>query len=295
MNTVDLHVHTTASDGTASPAEAVELAARLGLRTVAVTDHDTVAGHAEALAAGKACGVEVIPGIEISTVYLYSPLDAPEEQRRCSVHILGYYMDDHSPELTAFLSGIVENRDRRNRRICALMAADGLPADYEALQARFGSVIGRPHFAQLLVEQGLAESVNDAFARYLSSGRPYYLPRDFIDITEAIRTLRAARAVPVLAHPYQYKLAEPDLRALIERCISAGLLGMECRYSLYDARQSARLEALAAEYGLLMTGGSDYHGSRKPHIRLGSGTGSLEVPSAFPERLRQAADRLKQA
>ena len=277
MKRIDLHVHTTASDGTCTPTEVVRKAAGMGLAAIAVTDHDTVSGYAEAAKAGQELGIEVVPGLEISTRYL-----GP-------VHILGYYVDPESPVLQEVSDWLVKDRDKRNRRMAALMAADGLPVDYERMQERFGAVIGRPHFAKLLVELGVAESVNDAFARFVERGQKYYCARNFLPIERAIRLIREAGGVPVLAHPFQYRLSDESLRDLIELCMKNGLLGMECRYSGYDEQKVDYLLALAREYALLPTGGSDFHGSVKPHIALGDGMGELRVPYRFLIGLKAAA------
>ena len=175
-------------------------------------------------------------------------------------------------------------------KIRALMAADGLPVDYEDMKKRFGPVIGRPHFADLLVELGLAENVRDAFDRYVEKGQRYYVGRTILPIERAIEIIRLSGGVPVLAHPFQYKLDDAGLRELIEHCMAQGLRGMECRYSGYGPEQSAYLEKLAEEYGLVKTGGSDFHGSNKPQISLGSGIeGKLHVPWEWLERLKEEA------
>ena len=279
MKTIDLHVHTTASDGTASPAEAVKLAKAAGLSAIAITDHDTVSGYAEAAEAGKALGVEVIPGIEISTKY------------GRAVHILGYYIDPDSDKLAPVLEWVVRDRDERNRKMAELMAADGLPVSYEEMHRRFGAVIGRPHFAEVLVELGLAKDVRDAFDRYVEKGQKYYLPRNFLSIERSVEIIREAGGIPVLAHPFQYKLDDAGLRELIEHCMESGLKGIECRYSGYSTEQSKYLGRLAEEYGLIKTGGSDFHGENKKHISIGTGTGALEVPYQYLEKLREAAGK----
>ena len=279
MKTIDLHVHTTASDGTASPAEAVKLAKAAGLSAIAITDHDTVSGYAEAAEAGEKYGVEVVPGIEISTKY------------GRAVHILGYYIDPNSEKIAPVLDWVVHDRDERNRKMAELMAADGLPVSYEEMHRRFGAVIGRPHFAEVLVELGLAKDVRDAFDRYVEKGQKYYLPRNFLSIERSIEIICQAGGVAVLAHPFQYKLDDAGLRELIEHCMESGLRGMECRYSGYSREQCKYLGHLAEEYGLIMTGGSDFHGEVKKHISLGIGTGSLEVPYKYLEKLREAAGR----
>ena len=279
MKRIDLHVHTTASDSTASPAEAVRLAKEAGLSAIAITDHDTVSGYAEAAEAGKKYGVEVVPGIEISTKY------------GRAVHILGYYIDPDSDKLAPVLEWVVHDRDERNRKMAELMEADGLPVSYEEMHRRFGAVIGRPHFAEVLVELGLAKDIRDAFDRYVEKGQKYYLPRNFLSIERSIEIIREAGGVPVLAHPFQYKLDDAGLRELIEHCMESGLQGMECRYSGYSVEQSKYLGRLAEEYGLIKTGGSDFHGDNKKHISIGTGTGHLEVPYKYLEKLRQTAGK----
>ena len=280
MSFVDLHVHTTASDGSCSPTEVVRMARDLGLAAIAVTDHDTVSGCAEARLVGEALGLEVVPGIEIST-----RVDGTV------VHILGYYPDLAAPGLTEACAWMVRERDERNRHIAERMAADGLPVSYETMVRRFGVVIGRPHFAELLVELGLASDVSDAFKRYLERGGPYFLPRRMLSLECSIRAIVEAGGVAVLAHPFQYRMDDKRLRALIEESMAHGLRGMECLYSGYSGEQSAYLSALAREYDLLRTGGSDFHGVPKPHIVLGRGTGDLAVPYACLEALREAAGK----
>ena len=220
-----------------------------------------------------------MPGIEISTKY------------GVAVHILGYFIDPQSPELRPVLDWVINDRNDRNRKMAELMAADGLPFDYDEMRARFGESIGRPHFARMLYELGLAESVNDAFQRYVEKGQKYYLPRTIIPIEMAVETICRSGGVAVLAHPFQYKKNDAELRELIEHCMAHGLRGMECRYSGYDAQQTACLEGLAEEYGLLKTGGSDFHGANKPTISLGAGKGELDVPYAWLERLKAAAGK----
>lgn len=284
MNNIDLHVHTTASDGTCTPAEVVALAKEKGLAAIAITDHDGVGGYAEAADAGKKLGVEVVSGIEISTKFV-------ADEYGYAVHILGYYIDTASPELTPVLEWVVNDRDERNRKMVALMQADGLPITYEYMHERFGDVVGRPHFAEYLVEQGLASSVQDAFDKYVEKGRRYWLPRHFLSIERSVEIIKLARGVPVLAHPFQYKRDDAGLRELIEHCMESGLKGMECRYSGYTEEMSGYLEKLADEYGLIKTGGSDFHGGNKPAISLGSGKGTLNVPYEFLEKLKQAKTR----
>ena len=274
MDRIDLHIHTTASDGTFTPEEVVREASRIGLAAVAITDHDTAAGYARAAAEGENCGLEVVPGIEISTKF------------RSAVHILGYYIDVDSPALEEVLEWMHRDREERNVKLCAMLRESGVDIDIERMHARFGDLVGRPHFAEIMIENGMARDMNDAFERLLNKNKPYFIPRQFLPIERSIEIIREAGGTAVLAHPFQYRLDDAGLRELIEHCMESGLEGMECRYSGYDAAQTAYLEALAAEYGLVRTGGSDFHGAIKGEIRLGEGKGGLNVPYAFLEELR---------
>ena len=274
MKRIDLHIHTTASDGTFTPEEVVREASRIGLAAVAITDHDTAAGYARAAAEGENCGLEVVPGIEISTKF------------RSAVHILGYYIDAQSPALGEVLDWMHRDREERNVKLCAMLRESGVDIDIERMHARFGDLVGRPHFAEIMIENGMARDMNDAFERLLNKNKPFFIPRQFLPIERSIEIIREAGGTAVLAHPFQYRLDDAGLRELIEHCMESGLEGMECRYSGYDAAQTAYLEALAAEYGLVRTGGSDFHGAIKGEIRLGEGKGGLNVPYAFLEELR---------
>ena len=274
MKKIDLHIHTTASDGTFTPDGVVREAARLGLAAVAITDHDTAEGYRAAAAEGERLALEVVPGIEISTKF------------RSAVHILGYYIDVDSPALEEVLDWMHRDREERNVKLCAMLRASGVDIDIERMHARFGDLVGRPHFAEIMIENGMARDMNDAFERLLNKNRPYFIPRQFLPIERSIEIIREAGGTAVLAHPFQYRLDDEALRELIEHCMASGLEGIECRYSGYDARMCAYLESLAAEYGLVRTGGSDFHGTIKSDILLGTGKGELNVPYAFLEELR---------
>ena len=205
---------------------------------------------------------------------------------------LGAETEETDTALEPVLNWVVRDRDERNEKMCALMAADGLPVSYAEMKRRFGEVIGRPHFADILVELGLASSVRDAFDRYVEKGQRYYVPRTILPIERAIEIIRLSGGVPVLAHPFQYKRDDAGLRELIEYCMEQGLRGMECRYSGYSPEQSTYLEALAEEYGLVKTGGSDFHGSNKPQIALGSGImDNLSVPYEWLPQLKELAQK----
>lgn len=258
-----------------TPSEIVSEARNLQLSAIAITDHDTVSGISEAVeAAGN--NLEIIPGIEFSTKY-HGP-----------VHILGYYINPQNAALLTLLDTIVRDRDIRNEQIISAMQKDGIDIDYATMKARFGEVIGRPHLATILVEKGIANDVRDAFSNYVGKGMKYWFPRTTVPLEDCIRTIREAGGIPVLAHPFEYDYSEKSLCELIELCIDFGLEGIECRHSSHTPGQMIYLEQLSLEYGLLKTGGSDFHGAVKKNIRLGTGSGLVSVPDSWLEPLKNA-------
>ena len=282
MRKIDLHIHTNASDGTDSPAAAVELAGRLGLAAIGITDHDSVAGVPEAVAAGARLGVEVVPGIEVSSDY-----------RDNNVHILGYFVDVQSPALRPVLDWVKNERDQRNRKMAAMFAADGFDISLDILEQLYpNSVLGRPHFAEYLMNKGYTASVKEGFDRYLEVGRPYYLPKRRISVARAVEVIVAAGGVPVLAHPLQYGYPENETLEMIEYAKALGVRALECYYSEHSPAQQAWMLRQAERYGLGVTGGSDYHGTRKTHITMGRGTGNMEIPYAVLEQLKALAGKI---
>lgn len=277
MKLIDLHAHTTTSDGTYTPEELVKYAAERGLAAVAITDHDTAAGAARAAELEAKYGVEVVPGIEISAEYF-----------GYGIHILGYFIDPAAPAMTRVLDWVIDERKRRNRQIIALMRADGVDVSAESLAGRYpDAVIGRPHLAAALVENGLCRSVQEGFDRFLSEGKKYYLPRTYLPLTTAFECIRDSGGKAVFAHPLQYRMSGDELLKLTRRLVEAGCVGMECLYSGYTPEQIEYLRAIARDFSLCVTGGSDFHGSRKPRIDLGSGTGDLSVPYGLLTALRE--------
>ena len=276
---VDLHIHTSASDGSAAPADAIRTAREIGLAAVAVTDHDSVSGIAEAVAAGEALGVEVVPGIEISADY-----------RGVQAHILGLFIDPESPALRPALDWAVNERVERNRQMVAAMAADGFDISIAELQANNpDSVLGRPHMAEHLMKRGYVSSVQEAFDRYLGDDRPYYLPKRRIPLDVTAQLIREAGGIAVVAHPFQYGYDETELLDYINAARTAGCTAIEAYYSEHSPGQRDYILALAQQYGLLVSGGSDWHGTRKPYIRMGSGIGgNLAVPYSVLEGLKAA-------
>lgn len=269
---IDLHIHTTASDGTFTPSALVEQAKAAGLEALAITDHDTMAGVPEAMAAGAALGVQVLGGIEISTDY-----------RGEDTHVLGYGLRPDAPELGPVLDWVQQDRRRRNARIAQRMNRDGIRVSLGELEEQNpGATIGRPHFARVLVDQGRADSVSDAFARFLNPGKCYYLPRTYLPMDRAVDIIRRSGGVAVLAHPLQYGYSQADLRRLVADAAGLGVGGMEIYYTGYTREQREMLSALAEEFRLFATGGSDFHGANKPQIVLGA----LEVPPQCLQDLR---------
>lgn len=270
---VDLHVHTTASDGTERPEEVVARARRLGLHGLAVTDHDTLDGVAPALAAGRALGIEVLPGVELGT-----RRDGRE------VHLLGYLMDTEEAELLDVLRTFREARERRLDEMLARLAALGLPVERRQVQAEAGAgAVGRPHVARVLVKMGAAASLDEAFARYLGEGRPAYVPRLKLSPERAIGLIRRAGGVAVLAHP---GLNADD--AFISALVDAGLQGLEAYYPEHDPAMTAHYLELCRRYRLVATGGSDFHGpEHRRHGRLAAAA----APDAVLRELRERAGR----
>lgn len=290
MDLIDLHTHSTASDGTLSPAELVRLAQKSGLKALALTDHDTVEGLAEAMAASQGLGLEFVPGVEIS-IDGAGLLDKP-----ASLHVLGLYVDHTHPGLLAGLKELQEARARRNPQIVAKFNALGIPMTLEEVAAKAGGhLVGRPHFAQVLLERGLVRDRGEAFARYLAAGAAAYVPKSRFTPQRGLAMLRAAGALPVLAHPGLLKLGEFQLESLLRKLMAQGLEGLEAIYSEHDSATRLGLTRLAARLGLEISGGSDFHGRAKPDISLGTGKGDLRVPASLLAGLRQRRERMLRA
>jgi len=258
---IDLHTHSTASDGSFRPAEVVRLAKDAGLKAMALTDHDTIDGLAEALAAGAALGVEVIPGVEISTRHAGD-----------TMHILGFFLDFHSGRLAERLAVLQQARKERNPKIIAKLNALGIPLTMEQVErVSGGGQVGRPHIARALLERGYVTTLQQAFDIFLNNHGKAYVQKFRFPLREALGMIREAQGVPVLAHPFTLEMGSAGaLRSLLLDLQAHGLAGIEVFYSDHTPEQEALYLHLARELDLLVTGGSDFHGANKPEVTLGN-------------------------
>lgn len=289
MQAIDLHVHSTASDGTYSPAQLVDYAMEKGLRAFALTDHDTINGIEEAmqraeslrstLPSEEAARVpEVIPGIELSTEY-----------QGADIHMVGLYIDKENEKFREKLQEFIDSRTLRNHKMCALLQEHGIEVTYEALLTMFpDAVITRAHYAKYMLTKGYVTSVKEAFDRYVGDGCPCYIPREKVTPAQAVELILEAGGIPVLAHPILYHMSKYRLDALVGELKEAGLLGIEAIYSTYKQHEEREIRELAAKYDLAVSGGSDFHGSNKPGLDLSVGYGSLFVPEDILDNLRKA-------
>ncbi len=275
---IDLHIHSTASDGSLSPSEIVETAEEIGLSAISITDHDTLEGSAEAFACHPSSPVEILSGMELSAHF-----------RSGTMHILGYLMRFDDPSLKHSLQAIQEGRAERNVKLVKKLKRLGVDIEYdEVLEAGGGGQIGRPHVAQVLVRKGVVRSFQEAFTRFLKKGGAAYVSRFRLSPAEAIGAILQAGGVPVLAHPFTLDAnSEADLEAILLDLKQAGLRGVEVYSPGLGFLRAALYERLASRHGLLMTGGTDFHGAAKPNVHLGVGEGDLRIPYRLVEELKQ--------
>lgn len=277
MSYIDLHVHSNASDGTLSPSRVVEEAKKAGLSAIALTDHDTTAGIEEALHAGKSLGVRVVPGVELSCVY-----------QGKEIHILGLFVNYQDASFVRELNQLLSVRRWRNEEMLRRLQADHFDITMEDLMAgNPDTVITRAHFARALKEKGYASSMADAFQTYLQYGGKYCLKKELITPEHAMKVLTDNHAFPALAHPVQYKLDWEALDTLIASLTKLGLMGLEVYHSSQSPAQSRMLRSIARKYSLLPTGGSDFHGSNKPDISIGTGRGGLHISHLLLEDIEK--------
>jgi predicted metal-dependent phosphoesterase TrpH len=280
MNFVDLHVHSNASDGTLAPARVVELAAQKGLSAIALTDHDTIEGIPEALEAAKSLPLEVIPGIELSCVYL-------DEE----IHILGLYVDLNDKKFLTETDNLKDIRMKRNMEMINRFQNAGIDITLSEVQAgNPHTVITRAHFARVLLEKSYVTNMDQAFKKYLSYSGPYCPRKEKITPEHAMKILCDCKASPVLAHPYQYHLGDKKTEELVSYLKDMGLHGLEVYHSSNNQYDSGKLKKLAKKFQLFPTGGSDFHGTNKPDIDLGTGRGGLRISALLLndiKRIRQ--------
>jgi 3',5'-nucleoside bisphosphate phosphatase len=274
---VDLHLHSSISDGVLSPAELIAKAAGLGLTAISLTDHDNVDGIAPALEAASGYpSLTFIPGVEIST-------DVSDGE----VHILGYFVDYTSRELLKFLSSMRDSRLIRTRKILEKLVGLGMKLEWERVREIAGAgTVGRPHIAQALLEKGYISNLREAFAKYLAFGGPAYIPREKISPMEAVELIISANGLPVLAHPLTGGRVDPE--KLIGELVKSGLAGLEAYYKDYPAEDRKRLVRLADKYGILTTGGSDYHGLDESAEMM---MGDANVPPEVVDKLTALAGK----
>lgn len=289
---IDLHVHSTFSDGSLTPEELAAAGESAGLSAMALTDHDTVGGVERFLAAcraGSPAGGRTLRGI--------SGVEISADVSHGTLHMLGYGVDPRDPGLNAALQRILGGRAERNREIAAKLQGLGMEVTLEEAAALAGGeVVGRPHFAQVLLAKGHVRSVKEAFDRYLAKGKPAYAERFRFSSEDSVRVILGAGGIPVLAHPATLQLDSAALKRYVGDLRQMGLQGIEVYYTEHSPRQTEEYLALAKTFDLLATGGSDYHGAATPDIRLGKGFGNLSVPDAIFDRLvRSQGEEARQA
>ncbi|MFV0241329.1 MAG: PHP domain-containing protein [Lacrimispora sphenoides] len=277
MKFVDLHVHSNASDGTFTPSEVVALAVEKDLAAIALTDHDTIDGLSEALAAAAGLPIEIIPGIELSCVY------QGEE-----IHILGIYVDPTDRVFISETDALKEIRKKRNDEMIRRFQNAGISITLDEVMAgNPDTVITRAHFARVLLEKGYVKNMDQAFKKYLNYSGPYCPRKEKITPEHAMKILTDCNASPVLAHPYQYHLGDKKTEELVCYLKDLGLQGLEVYHSSNNQYESGKLRKLARKYDLFPTGGSDFHGSNKPDISLGVGRGGLRITALLLDDIKR--------
>ncbi|MGD2061466.1 MAG: PHP domain-containing protein [Acidimicrobiia bacterium] len=277
---VDLHTHSTASDGSETPTRIVELAVEAGLGAVALTDHDTVEGIVEARSAANRAGIDLVPGVELSLHY-----------DEGGMHLLVLWLEPGKGPLQSRLQHLREGRGVRNERIVELLNQAGMDLTIEEVLAEAGGgSVGRPHIAAVMMEKGYVPDIRTAFDLWLASGRPCYVGRERLEPGEAISLARESGAVPVLAHPHTLGITTaPAMAELLTGLRQAGLVGLEAHYSSYRRHERDGYADLARRFGLVPSGGSDFHGRYKPGLEIGSGYGDLVIDGSVLEQLREYA------
>jgi len=283
---IDLHTHSTCSDGTLTPTELMERAHQLGLHTIALTDHDTLDGIGEAQAAAERLDLRLITGVEISTIFGSGEFAGKE------FHILGLDLDETNPALLAAFETLRNFRAQRNEDMLAAFHAHGIPLDRGDLYATAnGENLTKAHFARLLIRRGYAEHFDDAFGRFLSPGCPTHVDKRCLEPKQAIELINQGGGVAILAHPYRYRLSDNQLVDLAAELTALGLGGIEAIYNNHLPDQEIFLRAVADENKLVISGGTDFHGANKAGIQLGSGRGNMQIPLRVWENIRDYKEK----
>lgn len=277
MDLIDLHVHSNASDGSLTPREVADEAISMGLRAIALTDHDTIDGIKEILDYTSDKNLEVIPGIELSCYY-----------NNREIHILGFFVDYTNPNLQKELSFLKEAREGRNLKMIELMQKDGLNITMEKLlHGNPDSVITRAHFARVLVEEGICKDKEVAFRKYIGIGCKYYLPKPQVSCETAMNILTKYSKGAFLAHPLLYHFGYKQIEELLTYLKTLGLKGVEVYHSSNNMYESDKLRSMALKLGLLTSGGSDFHGIIKPNIKMGIGRGGMKIPMRLLDNIKE--------
>lgn len=277
MDLIDLHVHSNASDGSLTPREVADEAISMGLRAIALTDHDTIDGIKEILDYTSDKNLEVIPGIELSCYY-----------NNREIHILGFFVDYTNPDLQKELSFLKEAREGRNLKMIELMQKDGLNITMEKLlHGNPDSVITRAHFARVLVEEGICKDKEVAFRKYIGIGCKYYLPKPQVSCETAMNILTKYSKGAFLAHPLLYHFGYKQIEELLTYLKTLGLKGVEVYHSSNNMYESDKLRSMALKLGLLTSGGSDFHGIIKPNIKMGIGRGGMKIPMRLLDNIKE--------
>lgn len=280
MRPIDLHTHTNRSDGSMSPSELIDRAIQNGLSYIAITDHDTVSGLDEAIEYAKDKPITVIPGVELSTEY-----------HGRDIHMVGLGIDYKAEEFVSYLDEFVKSRDIRNEKMCRMLTEAGFPMTYQELQEAYpGSVITRAHYARYMLDKGYTTYLKEAFERYVGDNCPYFIPREKITPVDGVELIKKAGGIPVLAHPMLYKMSWAGIGQLVDELKPAGLMAIEAIYTTNTNSDERETREFAAKNGLLISGGSDFHGAAKPTIDVGVGYGKLYVPQEVWLNLKKAQD-----
>lgn len=277
MDKIDLHLHSTASDGTMSPTEVVAYAKKKNLKAIALTDHDTVDGIAEAIEAGEKYEIEVVAGIELAGDF-----------NNTELHILGYCIDYEDESFKNALEKIKVDRENRNIKIIEKLKVLGFDVSIDELYSIAGGkkIVTRAHFAKLLLKKGYVQTRDEAFKKYISDGCPAYIQRTILNSKQCIELILKAGGIPSLAHPTLYKKTIHEIDLIVKELVVYGLQAIEGIYPLYSKQQTSDIRIIAEKYNIKLSGGSDFHGTNKPDIDLGSGIGNnISVPYKILEDL----------